>query len=210
MLEVKNFILLPGYQTNTWLVYDTESKTGILVDPAAPSDDVLHFTSELGLTITHVINTHGHADHIGGNRFFAEKLNALTAIHEQDAPMLIDERKNLSSFVDNPIHSKEADFLLQDGDVLSLGEYKLNVIHTPGHTPGGICLHVDNFLFSGDTLFEQSIGRTDLPGGNHAQITNSIRLRLYTLPNETVVYPGHGPKTSIGIEKRINPFVSGE
>lgn len=210
MLEVKSFILLPGYQTNTWLVYDTTYKQGILIDPAAPSDDVIRVIDELRLTITHIVNTHGHADHIGGNRFFADRFKALIAIHELDAPMLGDERRNLSAFADMPFRSAVATLILKDGDALSIGKHKINVIHTPGHTPGAICLYVDHLLFSGDTLFEQSIGRTDLPGGNHSQIIASIRNCLYILPNKTVVYPGHGPKTSIGIEKRINPFVNGD
>ncbi|MBM4404325.1 MAG: MBL fold metallo-hydrolase [Candidatus Cloacimonetes bacterium] len=210
MIEVKNYVLLPGYETNTWLVYDANSRQGILIDPAAPSDELLNQISELHLSISHIVNTHGHGDHIGGNSFFAEGLGALIAIHELDAPMLRDERRNFSIYFNTPIRSKAADQLLRDGDFISIGKHLLTVIHTPGHTPGGICLYHDRLLFSGDTLFEQSIGRTDLPGGSHDRIVQSIRHRLYILPDETVVYPGHGPKTSIRIEKRINPFVSGD
>ena len=207
MIQIKQYILLDYFQTNTWLLYDDESKEGVLIDPSAPSEELLRDIHELGLSIAYIVNTHGHGDHIGGNDWFRNQLQAKLAIHKDDAPMLPDNKKNLSVYMDSPIPSHQADLLLKDGDSLPLGKFTIQIIHTPGHTKGGICLLVDKLLISGDTLFEQSIGRTDFPGGNHQQIIHSITSKLFTLAEDVVVYPGHGPRTSIGLEKKTNPFI---
>ncbi|HNZ45300.1 MAG TPA: MBL fold metallo-hydrolase [Candidatus Syntrophosphaera sp.] len=208
MLKIEGYILLPDFETNTWLLWDEESREAILVDPAAPSPDLLKRIEELKLKVKYIINTHGHMDHIGGNSWFKNHLSAPLMIHSADAPMLVNSAMNLSLYVGNPVSSAPPDVLLEDGMELSLGKYPVKVIHTPGHTPGGICLLADKFLISGDTLFEQSIGRTDLQGGNHQQIINSIKNKLFVLPDDVIVFPGHGPRTSIGMEKKNNPFVS--
>jgi glyoxylase-like metal-dependent hydrolase (beta-lactamase superfamily II) len=121
--------------------------------------------------------------------------------------MLVDNKKNFSEYMGMAMKNEAADIILEDGDIIPLSKGQIKVIHTPGHTRGGICLMIDKFLFSGDTLFEQSIGRTDLPGGSFESIVHSIKTKLYTLADDVVVFPGHGPKTSIGIEKKINPFI---
>ncbi|HRR98286.1 MAG TPA: MBL fold metallo-hydrolase [Candidatus Syntrophosphaera sp.] len=208
MLKIEGYILLPDFETNTWLLWDEDSREAILVDPAAPSPDLLKRIEELKLKVKYIINTHGHMDHIGGNSWFKNHLSAPLMIHSADAPMLANSAMNLSLYVGNPVSSAPPDVLLEDGMELSLGKYPVKVIHTPGHTPGGICLLADKFLISGDTLFEQSIGRTDLQGGNHQQIINSIKNKLFVLPDDVIVFPGHGPRTSIGMEKKNNPFVS--
>ncbi len=208
MLQIKQYILLEYFQTNTWLLFDDETKTGVLIDPSAPSEELLSDIRELGLSIAYIVNTHGHGDHIGGNDWFRSRLQAKLAIHADDAAMLPDNRKNLSVYMDSPIPAHQADLLLNDGDSLPLGNFTIHIIHTPGHTKGGICLLADKLLISGDTLFEQSIGRTDFPGGDHAQIIHSIKTKLFTLADDTVVYPGHGPRTAIGMEKQNNPFIS--
>ena len=208
MLKIEGYILLPDFETNTWLLWDEDSREAILVDPAAPSPDLLKRIEELKLKVKYIINTHGHMDHIGGNSWFKNHLSAPLMIHSADAPMLVNSAMNLSLYVGNPVSSAPPDVLLEDGMELSLGKYPVKVIHTPGHTPGGICLLADKFLISGDTLFEQSIGRTDLQGGNHQQIINSIKNKLFVLPDDVIVFPGHGPRTSIGMEKKNNPFVS--
>ena len=208
MLKIEGYILLPDFETNTWLLWDEDSREAILVDPAAPSPDLLKRIEELKLKVKYIINTHGHMDHIGGNSWFKNHLSAPLMIHSADAPMLVNSAMNLSLYVGNPVSSAPPDVLLEDGMELSLGKYPVKVIHTPGHTPGGICLLADKFLISGDTLFEQSIGRTDLQGGNHQQIINSIKNKLFVLPDDVIVFPGHGPRTSISMEKKNNPFVS--
>lgn len=207
MIKTEQHILLKAYQTNTWMVYDDESKEALLIDPAYPDQSLADHIQKMQLRIVMIINTHGHADHIGGNDFFAQLFAAPIAIHNDDAIMLVNAKKNLSAYMDMPITGSAAAVMLKDQDSISMGAYSFHVIHTPGHTPGSICLHSGAYLFSGDTLFEQSIGRTDLPGGNHQAIITSIKEKLYRLPDNTIVFPGHGPKTNIGIEKQINPFV---
>lgn len=207
MLQIEAHILLPEYGTNTWLLYDDDSRKAILVDPSAPSESLLERIKSLGLEIVMIVNTHGHGDHIGGNTWFKERLHCQLAIHKDDAHMLTDNRKNFSEFMGTPLREKAADLLLEDGHSFSLDRYSVKVIHTPGHTPGCICLLCDKYLISGDTLFEMSIGRTDFPGGSHKAIIDSIRDRLFVLDDDVIVFPGHGPQTSIGMEKLNNPFL---
>ncbi|MCB5247119.1 MAG: MBL fold metallo-hydrolase [Candidatus Cloacimonetes bacterium] len=207
MLKIEVFHLFPEFGTNTWLLWDESSRQGFLIDPAAPSEELLRRIQELQLQIPLIINTHGHGDHIGGNDWFKAALGSQVLIHPADAALLTDNRRNFSEYLGQPLDLAPADSLAEDGQILKLGDHEVLVLHTPGHTQGCICLLADKFLFSGDTLFEQSIGRTDFPGGSHDQIVSSIRTKLFTLPDDTVVFPGHGPRTSIGLEKKHNPFV---
>ncbi|NLH92829.1 MAG: MBL fold metallo-hydrolase [Candidatus Cloacimonetes bacterium] len=207
MLKIEDHYLFEEFGTNTWLLWDEDSREAWLIDPAAPSEALLARIRELGLKVTLLVNTHGHGDHIGGNAWFKEALGAPVLIHPADAPLLTDNRRNFSEYLGNPLRLSPPDLLAEDGQILKLGDHSIRVIHTPGHTLGGICLLANGFLLSGDTLFQQSIGRTDLPGGNHAQLITSIREKLFSLPDDTVVFPGHGPRTSIGLEKKSNPFV---
>ena len=208
MLKIEVFHLFPELGTNTWLLWDEESREAFLIDPAAPSDELLARIRDLGLRVDLIVNTHGHGDHIGGNDWFRQALGAKVLIHAEDAHLLTDNRKNFSQYLGLPLAISPADILAEDGLMLRIGAPEVRVIPTPGHTPGCICLLVDGFLISGDTLFELSIGHTDFPGGDHAQIVDSIRRKLYPLPDGTVVFPGHGPRSSIGMEKRNNPFVT--
>jgi len=207
MLKIENHVLLAEFQTNTWLMWDTESKEAILVDPSAPSNTLLNKIRVMELKLKLIVNTHGHGDHIGGNSYFANALQAPIAIHRLDAEMLTDNRKNFSEYMGFSLAIHPADQILEDGDEIAMGDYQIKVIHTPGHTRGGICLLAGKYLISGDTLFERSIGRTDLPGGDHAAIINAIKTKLFCLADDTLVFPGHGPTTAIGLEKANNPFV---
>lgn len=208
MIKIEQYILLRDFGTNTWLLYDDDSKQGILIDPAAADRSLMEYITRNELKINLIINTHGHLDHIGGNSFFKDALKCKIAIHPKDAPKLVDSKKNLSAYIDSPVCSHPADQLLEDGDTIKLGSEEIKIIHTPGHTAGCICLYIAPYLISGDTLFERSIGRTDFPDGNHQQIIDSIKTKLFVLPEDTIVFPGHGPQTTIGLEKKNNPFVN--
>ena len=204
-MKYRIFNVLPAFGTNTYLVWDETSKEAMIIDPADRSKDLLDATKDLNLK--YIVNTHGHGDHIGGNKFLKENTHAQLAIHELDEPMLIDPRQNLSTHWGAELISSGADIKLKDGDSLQLGNKEIAVIHTPGHSQGGICLLVDDLLFCGDTLFAGSIGRTDLPGGDYATLINAIKTRLLVLDGNTKVFPGHGPDTTIEDEKIGNPFV---
>ncbi len=205
-MQYKRFILLPGFETNTYLVWDEQTKEGLLIDPAAPSEKLKSFIESEGIELQCIVNTHGHADHIGGNKFFLDHFHCELCIHPEDAPMLIDPNKNFSAMFEGGFASPEATKLLKDGDRLDIGNQTFRVIHTPGHTRGGICLYTEGVLFSGDTLFDHSVGRTDLPGGSMDKLRKSIKDKLFTLTEDTVVLPGHGGSTTIEAEKVENPF----
>lgn len=205
-MDFKRFCTLPEFGTNTYLVWEIKSREAILIDPGAPSKKILSYVDTNNITIKAIVNTHGHADHIGGNAYFHDSWNVPVMIHAADAEKLTDPELNLSSFMGKAVISPAADRLLEEGDRIKLGKKELEVIYTPGHTKGGICLVFDLLLFSGDTLFRGSIGRTDFPDGDYDTLINSIKNKLYKLPDQTMVLPGHMESTKIGLEKRENPF----
>ncbi len=196
-------------EVNCYLVGCEATGKAAVIDPGGDVESILTLLQQHDLTLAMVINTHGHFDHIGGNRLLVEKTGCSLLIHQDDAPLLQRATEHAALFGLSTTRSPEPTRLLNDGDVITVGDLTLRVIHTPGHSPGGICLHVADFLFVGDTLFNGSIGRTDLPGGNHQQLIDNIKKKLLTLVDETTVYPGHGPATTIGQEKRYNPFLAG-
>jgi hydroxyacylglutathione hydrolase len=209
LLKYQLFSLLPAFETNSWLIWDDVSKQAVLIDPSAPSESLREFIKTNHLELKFIINTHGHADHIGGNAFFKSSFDAPVCIHTADAEMLVNSKLNLSAYVEIDLLLPAADKLLSDGDKIELGKFSIEVLHTPGHTPGCICLYAENLLFSGDTLFYHDIGRTDLPGGDDNQILESITTRLFTLPGNTLVMPGHGQSTTIQDEVLNNPYLKG-
>lgn len=195
------------YAANCYIVYCEDTKEGIVIDPGDEGDRILKRVEELNLDVKYIILTHGHGDHIGGLKEVKEGTQAPILIHEGDRELLNDGTKNLSSVMATGSVQLEADRFVKDGEELSFGNYSAKIIHTPGHTPGGISINIDGSLFTGDTLFTGSIGRTDFPGGSYEQIINSIKEKLVPFSDDIIVYPGHGPSSTIGREKVSNPFI---
>ncbi len=195
-------------QVNCYLIGCEVTRKAAVIDPGGDAEQILALLAKHQLELQMVINTHGHFDHVGGNKVLLDATDAELLLHEADSPLLSRAAEHASAFGLSAELSPPAQRLLQGGERLQLGELLIDVIHTPGHTPGGICLRIADQLFVGDTLFAGSIGRTDLPGGNHQQLIDSIHNQLLDLPENLVVHPGHGPATSIGREKLNNPFLN--
>jgi len=195
-----------------YLVGDEASRTCALIDPAFETDRILGEAERREYRVTHVINTHCHSDHTAGNAAILDATGAKLLIHRLDAPGLAAVTNRAFSRAIGGRGSPEPDLLLEDGDVIEIGEISLEVIHTPGHSLGGICLYTEGHVFTGDTLFVGGVGRTDIGGGSMRQLLKSARERIYTLPDDTVVWPGHDygirPHSTIELEKRTNPFTN--
>ncbi len=200
-------------QACCYIVACERSKQAMIVDPGDEPERIASAVERENLQVALILNTHGHADHIAANSALKRRFaGASLAIHSSDAAMLEDPQANLSALFGLPITSPSADRVLVDGDVVRLGDVEFSVIHIGGHSPGSICLltygDAGSILFSGDTLFAGGIGRTDFPGGDLPELITGIKERLLSLPPETVVYPGHGPATTIREEARTNPFLT--
>jgi glyoxylase-like metal-dependent hydrolase (beta-lactamase superfamily II) len=195
-----------GPAANCYLLWS--GKEAGIIDPGALTPELIQFVQRRELVLQWIINTHGHADHIFGNKAVQDYFKIPIFIHSGDKPMLASPLLNFSRFFGIDFTSPDVARTLNDGEIITLGTEKITVIATPGHTQGGISLYTPGFLFSGDTLFCEGIGRTDLPGGNYQQLLDSIAGRLFTLPPETLVLPGHGDSTTIEHEMKYNPFVA--
>lgn len=205
-MEIERLVV-GALATNCYLVRCSAAGDALVIDPGAEGERILQAAEERGLKLRYIINTHGHGDHIGANGFIKAKTGALILIHRDDAAMLGSAVKNLSSWLNGGVVSPPADRLLEDGDTVTCGEISFKVLATPGHTPGGVSLLGPGVVFTGDTLFQSSIGRTDFPGGSLPALLTSIREKLFTLPEDTYIYPGHGAESTVGEEKTSNPFL---
>ncbi len=188
---------------NCYIVACDETRDALIIDPGGETAKIKAALRTHGLSACRIINTHGHGDHIGANG----SLGLPISIHRLDAVFLEDPEKNLSSLFFFHIASPQASQLLEDGDVVEFGRARLSVIHTPGHTPGGISLKMGKDLFTGDTLFQGGIGRTDFPYGDEETLLRSIREKILVLGDDTVIHPGHGPDSTVGEERVDNPFL---
>jgi len=194
-------------QVNCVIVSDPKTREAMVIDPGDEGDRILKWLSREELLLKMIVNTHGHFDHIGANRLLVEKTGAPLLIHRDDLGLLRNAAQHAAIYGLSTSSSPEPDRFLEEGEILHLGDLQFKVIHVPGHSPGGICLYGEGHLFAGDVLFAGSIGRTDLPGGDHDALITGIRTKLLVLPDNTVVHTGHGPDTTIGRERRSNPFV---
>jgi len=199
-------IVVGALQTNCYILQSNHG--AIIIDPGDEPERIVRFLNDIKVEPSQIIATHTHFDHVLGVDSIRAKLNVPFLIHRDDLSMLESMQNRVHQFMgfDVPPPPK-VDRYLKDGDLLNVGDETIRVLHTPGHSPGSISLSGDGYVFTGDALFNQSIGRTDLPGGDLKTLVNSIRERLFKLDDATTVYPGHGPETTIGDEKLANPFV---
>lgn len=210
MIQIQKFTFNP-FSENTYLVYD-ETREGVVIDPGcyekAEKDTLANFIDSNKIKIKYLLNTHCHIDHVLGNDFIKEKYNVPLLIHKNDEPVLRSVKAYAPSYGFNLYREALADGYLAEGDTVSFGNIILDILFLPGHAPGHIGFYhkESNSLVSGDVLFEQSIGRTDLPGGDFNTLIKSIHQKIFTLPDEVIVYPGHGDTTTVGEEKISNPF----
>lgn len=193
------------FGSNCYIIADKSE--GIIIDPGVSSEDISEVATNAGLRISYIILTHTHIDHICNMDAVRDQTGGKVLVHEADAAALSDHWFNGSALFGKPVTFRKPDAFVKDGDILTIGDMKIEIIHTPGHTPGGICIKAENSIFSGDTLFRRSIGRTDLGNGDYNQIISSIKNKLLTLDTSTKVYPGHGEATTIGYEREHNPFL---
>ncbi len=195
-------------QVNSYLIGCEQTREAAVVDPGGDVEQVLQLLKNHDLHLQMVINTHGHFDHVGGNRQLIDATGAELLIHQADSLMLKHAAEHAANFGLQTEISPDPQRELLGGEQIQLGELTLEVFHVPGHSPGGICLFFEGQVIVGDTLFAGSIGRTDLPGGDHQTLIRSIKEQLMVLPDDTVVHPGHGPTTTIGQERLFNPFLT--
>jgi hydroxyacylglutathione hydrolase len=198
------------FQENCFLVWDDESKKGIFIDPGDEPERLMETARAMNIEVTGIFNTHGHLDHAGGAAVIQKELSIPFAIHSLDKFLLDGMPAQARMFGLPPMEIPTVNQELADGDKFKVGSHGAEVLHTPGHTPGGVCFKFDDFVFVGDTLFSGSIGRTDLPGGSLDQLLSAIKTRLLVLSDDLVALSGHGPATTIAVERQHNPFLNGK
>ncbi len=204
-MQLHQFVIGP-LETNTYLLADRDAGEALVIDPGGDPGEILAFLAQERLTCRLIVNTHGHFDHISGNRALKTATGASLLVHADDAPLLTEAVTHARLFLMRAENSPPPDLPLVDQGEVRLGAVRLRVLHTPGHSPGGVTLVAPGAAFCGDLVFHGSVGRTDLPGGSERLLLDSIRRHILTLPDDTVLYPGHGPETTVGREKKQNPF----
>ena len=201
-------IVVGVFAENCWIIGSRRTREGIVIDPGDQPQEILALAKDMGLNVKVIANSHAHVDHILGVRDVQEATGAKFLLHPQELEIARGAARAAAGLLGRPVEPPpEPDALLADGDEVEVEGVKLKVIHTPGHTPGSLSFYTEGMLFSGDTLFRGSIGRTDLPGGDYGQEMSSIVDRLLALPDDTIVRPGHMQETKIGIERQANPFI---
>ena len=193
-------------QSNCYIIGCERTREAAVIDPGGDVDRILITLAEDRLRCVYIINTHGHFDHSADNKRLKEVTGAQLLIHHADASMILHQSMNRGMWGTHLENSPPPDRYLKEGDIITFGDISLKVLDTPGHSPGGISLVTDKIVFVGDTLFAGSIGRTDFPGGDHEGLLRNVRKKIFTLGDDVVVYPGHGPKTTVGRERKTNPF----
>jgi hydroxyacylglutathione hydrolase len=202
-------LVVGSLSANCFIVGEEVGKAGMVIDPGGNSEQILRSINDSGLNIKIIVLTHGHSDHIAALYDIQDRTGAEVAIHAADADFLEGRGSFSSQFGISYKTPHPPDRILHDGDEIAVGNTIFTVLHTPGHTPGSICLLTGSKVFTGDTLFRRGIGTTLMPGSSRSQLINSIQTRLMTLPDDTAIYPGHGRETTIGAERRDNPYVNG-
>jgi hydroxyacylglutathione hydrolase len=204
-LILKTLVVGP-IQSNCYIIGCERTREAAVIDPGGDADRILITLAKDRLRCVYIINTHGHFDHSADNKRLKEVTGAQLLIHYADAPMILHQSMNRGMWGTHLENSPPPDRYLNEGDIITFGDISLKVLNTPGHSPGSISLVTDKIVFVGDTLFAGSIGRTDFPGGDHEGLLRNVRKKIFTLGDDVVVYPGHGPKTTVGRERKTNPF----
>ncbi len=209
-MEMKVCVVGP-LEVNCYILWDREGREAVIIDPGGDGDTLVELVRRLDIRPTHLINTHGHFDHVGANHIIARAFSPELVLHREDLELLKNARLQADYFGLTASAQPEPTLFAEDGMILTTGKITLKVLHTPGHTPGSISLYAEKegVLFSGDTLFRGSVGRTDLPGGSYDTLISSIQEKLIPLGDGVQVFCGHGPSTTIGEEKLSNPFIAG-
>lgn len=202
-------LVVSPIQENCYIVGDESTMAGVVIDPGDEADRIVATVRRLGLTVEKIVNTHGHVDHIAAAEIVKKALGARLYLHPGDEMYLPNIVETAAMFGLSDASTPVVDEFLSDGDVVEVGSLQIQVTHAPGHTPGHCVLRIDGDVFCGDLIFSGSIGRTDLPGGDYQTIIESLERTVLTLPDETRLHPGHGPSTTVAVERRFNPFLQG-
>jgi hydroxyacylglutathione hydrolase len=206
IIVILKMLVVGPIQSNCYILGCERTKKAAVIDPGGDVNTILMTLAKDKLSLVYIINTHGHFDHSGGNKPLKAATGAELLIHRADAPMILQQERGGAMWGMEIQNSPPPSRYIDEGDVITFGDISLKVLHTPGHSPGGISLVTDKIVFVGDTLFAGSIGRTDFPGGDYEGLLRNVQTKIFTLGDDVIVYPGHGPETTVGHERQYNPF----